>query len=766
MSTTRAPLSVLIVCAPDDTPAVRSIAQRLRADGMNPTLAAELTAAGSGPRALRDALGATDVLLVCLSRRSWADGQLAPALANLFDLLPLTPSPSRVLLALRLASAELPPALSGAKTFDLFSASGYERLREALRAQADARAPAAPPPPPAPPPAPRSPALKLTGGFGLAALDRQGLLRRLGRGVARGLFLVDETTALVVSGGGPSLASLAGGPPRWAIDCPTRRAALSPDERLLALAADTDIALWDLAEGRLRGICLGHSGAVSGLAFAPDGRTLASGSHDRSVRLWRTGDDVSPPTPLVTLPLASDEVLSVAFSPDGALVAAGSADRSVHVWRTFDRACVQVLRGHGGAVEALAFSPDGALIAAGSRGHTAHLWSVATWSSRGVLQGHSGAVEALAFSPDGALIATASSDRSARLWRASDQVLLHTLSGHSKAVVAVAFSPSGAALATLAEDERLLAWSVTSGARTAELRPLSAGVTSLALSPDGAQLAVGARDGSLAVYGLEAEGGQRTRHVDHQGAIDALAFDGGGRLLSLSGDRSVRVQRPDGAGSSVLLQTQGASQGVALSPDGRLLACSDNASTVQLWRLSGPNEPVGGQFWRVLRGLQGRPRLVAFAPRSAAVAVVSDDGSLRIWRTADLEGDRADPAVTVVLGGPGRGIAFSPDGALVAVSTDAGGIQLWRAESGAPASSFSMQGRPVTSLAFSHDGRSLAAGELVGAIRVWRLGETRRRSAPSAIAGHAGAVTQLVFSPAGGTLVSASSDGTVRIWRV
>lgn len=721
MSTTRAssaPLSVLIGCAPDDLPAVRAIAQRLRADGLAPALAVEVAA--GGPRALRDMLRGTDAVLVCLSRRSWAEGRLVPAITNLLELLPLTPAPRRRLIALRLASCELPPQLSDASAFDLFSASGYERLLRALRAEAAARAPA-PPPPPSPVPAPAIPALTLSGGFGLPALDRQGLLRRLGRGVARAVFLPDDDHAVVISGGGPSLVSLAGGPPRWAIDCPTRCAALSPSGRLLALAAGAQIFLWDLADGSLRGVCAGHSDAVSGLAFAPDERTLASGSRDHSIRLWRTGDDAQPPALLAVLPNTGDEVLSVAFSPDGALLAAGSRGRSVRLWET------------------------------------------TTWTARHSLEGHSGPVEAIAFSPDGATLASAAGDHTARLWRTSDGSLLHTLSGHSAPVVGVAFSSSGATLVTIGEDERLIAWSSADGARLAALRPLSGRVTSLALSADGAQLAVGASDGSLAVYGLDLDAPQRTRRADHQDAIRSLAFDSAGRLLSLSGDRTVRAQRPDSGAPGVLLQTQGMLQGAALSPDGRLLACSDGEGTVQLWRLSGADEPPGGRFWRVLRGLHSRPRTIAFAPD--LVAVAADDGSLRLWRLADLERDSADPAVTVILGAPALSLAFSADGQLLASAGDTGTIQLWHTDKGVPAGTFEGPGRPVRSLAFSPDHRALAAGDAAGNIQIWRLGTSRRRPTPNTIAGHAGAVEHLAFSPAG-SLVSASSDGTVRIWRV
>jgi WD40 repeat protein len=770
MSTSRAaspPLAVLIVCASEDLPATRALAQRLRAEGFSATLAADLD---GGPRALRAALKEAGAVVVCLSRRAWEGAGLVSAIAAPLELLPATPAPRRLLLSLRLTSADLPPALRDAPALDLFSASGYERLRETLRAHAAAVAPAPAPVPEPEPPPPDIAALKLRGGFGLPTLDRQGLLRRLGRGVARAVFLVDGRHALVVSGGGPALVPLAGGPPSWAIDCPARRAALSPSGRLLALAAGSQIFLWELGEGRLLGVCSGHADTVSGLAFAPDERTLASSSHDRSVRLWRTGDGGTPPMPLATLLDHADRATSVAFSPDGALIASGCADRSVRVWRAFDRSRVQLLTGHGGAVEALAFSPDGSLLAAGSRGRAVRLWDARAWRPLRSLEGHGGAVEALAFSPDGSLLATGSGDHTACIWQTEDGALRQTLAGHSGPVVGVAFSPDGTTVATVGEDERLLAWDARSGAQTASLRPLSGRVTSVALSGDGGQLAIGASDGSLAVYSVEADGAPRTRYADHQGAVVSLAFADAGRLVTVSSDRTIRTCHADSAESTVLLQTHGALQGAALSTDGRLLASSDGEGTVQLWRLSAAGEGPGAQFWRVLRGLRGRPRRILFAPGGDALAVGTDEGRITLWQLAAIGADHAEPARSMQLpGGPPRSLAFSADGALIAAGTDRGALQIWHTRSGDPAGELQAQGRAVTSLAFSADARALAAGDAGGVVLIWRLalGDSRRRQpAPSILTGHAGAVEQLAFVPGGGPLVSGSSDGTVRIWRV
>lgn len=758
--------SVLIVCAEQDASALRLLAQRLELDGLDLALALDL----ASPRAQHDALRQAAVVVFCLSHRAMPAGRLAPTLANLLDLLPLTPSSRRLVLALRLTSCDLPEPLAAVPSIDLFQASGYERLLLTLREHTAVLVapPAAPVPvPPAPAP-PCIPALRLQGAFERPSLAEQGQVRRLGRGVARGVLLVDAAHALVVSGGGPALMPLAGGPPLWAIDCPTTCVALSPSGRLLALAAATQIVLWDLAAGSLRGICSGHEAPVMGLAFAPDERMLASVGRDRSLRLWRSSEDGPAKVVLLaTLGDQGDALTCVVFSPDGTLMAAGGIDRSVLVWRSLDRMLVQSLSGHGGAVEALAFSPDGRTLAAGSRGRQVRLWDVQTWRLRATLEGHAGALTSLAFSPDGTLLASGAADHSIRLWRGYDGKLLRIISEHCAPLVSVAFSPDGTRLASVAEDKQLLVWQPTTGQQVAALQPFSAGVTSLALSSTAEHLMVGSGDGSTVVYKLNDAAGMRVRQSEHRGAVLDLSFAGPSLLLSASSDRTIRSQRADRPGSTLLLQIQGGFQAISLAAGGRLAACSDDEATVQLWRLTAPDAATpGGVFWRVLRGLEGRPRLLLFSPHADALALASDSGALQYWRLADLAQAGDGPLWSCNVGSEQvRSLAFSADGSLLAAGGQTGSVGIWQTHDGAVGTTLAGHGLAAKSLAFAPDGRTLALGDATGSILRWRL-DKRKRRPPSLIHAHAGAITRLAYAPNGTLLVSGAADGTVRLWRV
>ncbi|KAL9024368.1 MAG: hypothetical protein Q9196_006568 [Gyalolechia fulgens] len=156
----------------------------------------------------------------------------------------------------------------------------------------------------------------------------------------------------------------------------------------------------------------GHGGWVCAVAFSPDGRLVASGSRDRTVRLWETGTGAK----VKKLECHGDWVRGVAFSPDGRLVASGSDDKTVRLWETGTGAEVKKLEGYRFGVNSVAFSPDGRLVASGSSDNTVRLWETGTGAEVKKLEGHGVYVWGVAFSPDGRLVASGSDDKTVRLW--------------------------------------------------------------------------------------------------------------------------------------------------------------------------------------------------------------------------------------------------------------------------------------------------------------------------------------------------------------
>jgi WD40 repeat protein len=267
--------------------------------------------------------------------------------------------------------------------------------------------------------------------------------------------------------------------------------AFSPDgTRLATTSADQTARLWDIATGAHIRTLTGHTGAVWGVAFSPDGTRLATTSSDETVRLW----DTATGTHIRTLTGHTSVVTGAAFSPDGTRLATTSNDQTARLWDTATGTHIRTLTGHTSYVLGVAFSPDGALLATAGGDKTARLWDTAGGTSIRILTGHDSIVWGVAFSPDGTLLATASSDKTARVWDTAAGTTIRTLTGHDNYVRGVAFSPDGARLATASADNTARLWDTATGTTIRTLTGHTGWLNAVAFSPDGTLLATASRD--------------------------------------------------------------------------------------------------------------------------------------------------------------------------------------------------------------------------------------------------------------------------------
>ncbi|MBE9088845.1 serine/threonine protein kinase [Microcystis aeruginosa LEGE 11464] len=273
--------------------------------------------------------------------------------------------------------------------------------------------------------------------------------------------------------------------------------AYSPDGRYLASGScDNTIKIWEVATGKELRTLTGHSGSVYSVVYSPDGRYLASGNDDKTIKIW----EVATGKELRTLTGHSSGVKSVVYSPDGRYLASGSCDNTIKIWEVATGKELRTLTGHSDVVRSVVYSPDGRYLASGSSDKTIKIWEVATGKQLRTLTGHSGSVYSVVYSPDGRYLASGNDDKTIKIWEVATGKQLRTLTGHSDVVRSVVYSPDGRYLASGSDDDTLTIWEVATGNELRTLTGHSETVFSVAYSPDGRYLASGSVDDTIKIW--------------------------------------------------------------------------------------------------------------------------------------------------------------------------------------------------------------------------------------------------------------------------
>jgi WD40 repeat protein len=487
----------------------------------------------------------------------------------------------------------------------------------------------------------------------------------------------------------------------------------SPTAKILASGND-DLILWDVSTGQLVNR-IEQSSWVTAIAFSLDGRTLASGHDDGTVRFWDVGTQKflgeikACPKPL--------PISAIAFAPRGQFIASAGEDRVVRVWDEFTHKQICELNSHTDRIPALAWSPDGSLLISAGWDTSARVWRPPQPDPLILLNSHAEQVSTLIYAPDGKYLACADSDFDIHLWTNAEKAERGpVLRGHNDEIRCLAFSPDGAKLASAGADQVIHVWDV--------------------------------REGKL-VAGPNAKG----RH-------SIAVIPGKPMCLASTGTQGVRVW--DTVTSEEVAPTNICSAySVAASPDGKWLAIGGTDYFTQLWNVT------EGSLAASLEATKPPIGFVTFSTDSKYLAHTSPaDGLVWIWNC-----ETKNPDLILIEAADGctlEGVAFHPDGNRIAaggidyMSTGErdGAVCIWDIPSKDKLYTIDIG---VYAVAFDPVGKYLAGAGIDDAVYVW---DAETQDTVFVLGGHQQKINAIAFDHTGSYLVSGGDDLTVRVWDV
>lgn len=528
-------------------------------------------------------------------------------------------------------------------------------------------------------------------------------------------------------------------------------------------------------------VLVGHTDPVYAVAISPEGTLAATGSFDKSIKLW----DVRSGKELRTLAGKgghTNQVLCVAFSPEGSLLASGGSDNTVKLWDVPTRTPVRSLD-HGAIVTRVAATPDGKTYATAATDGTIKLWTAADGKTTATLKGHTGAVTGLAFGPNGQSFVSTGADHTLRYWGAKGEPLGVLGLWHGPATGLAVHPTNGTVYTT--ERGRLSSWPAKP-AKIAVRPPLAAvplaGTGLLAVTPNGAHVLTANPTAGVDVRNGQTLAVERTILTD--GPVTAAAVSKDGQRIAIAHGAKPTITlvnfgdgKPLGAFPSGVKVT-----GLAFHPTSAVLNGTLADNRVVAWDIAfSPGPPPSTEFGQAIQEFPhpAPPATLAVTADAGLVLTTAGDQLARVWKVASDQPIKSLAHPNLV-----DAVAFDKTGTVLATAGHDGQLRLWDVTKGQVTKTIEAhskpQPQPVYTVVWSPDGKKLATGCFDHTIKVWdatsgslvkeikggkdTLPDPKEKSPPKPEPGHLDQVFTLAFSPDGRLLASGSSDRTVKLW--
>lgn len=498
----------------------------------------------------------------------------------------------------------------------------------------------------------------------------------------------------------------------------------------------TQISLPDGAIARL------GRGHIKEIMYSPDGTRLAVTT---SSGVWiydgKTGEELG----LITR-RHKHLVMSAAYSPDGKTIATGYWNGTLRLCDADTGKNKNTLIGHSYVIDSIAYSPNGSMIATGGTDKTVRLWDVSTGKNINTLTEHIGPVYSVKFSPDGKTIATGSEDNTIRLWDTHTGKLRNTFDGYRKPIV---FSMDGNMFFAVSNSTyEVQIWDTATG-QPIKTIPKKNTVYPFVYLLKNNTFTLDDK-GELILQNVHTEKPLKS-FIDDTQLIVSIIYSPDGKTIATA-DLNGTMQWWDAhTGENIKTFTRYIGRGhpsIQYSPNGKLIA-TGGAIMPNLW------DAATGKFLRTIYGHESYG-IFTFSPDGDILATASADSTARLWNVYTGEN------IKTLTGHNGRvyPLIYSPDGNTFVTADDGGTLRIWNADTGNQLKTLTGDTYKARWFLYSPDGKKLATrfNDTVRLLNAY-TGETEK-----SLIGHTGRVHAAAYSPNGKTITTYSTDNTVRLW--